>query len=47
MYLILREVNSTLPKQISLAEYSLYSRKDAKVYLEYNLNDTGAGGTQM
>jgi len=47
MYLILKDINSTLPKQISLAEYSLYSRKDAKVYLEYNLSGTGVGGTQM
>ena len=46
MYLILREVNSTLPKQIGLAEYSL-SRQDTKVYPEYNLSGTGDGGTQM
>jgi len=47
MYLILREVDSTLLKQTSLVEYSLDSRKDMKVYLEYNLSGTGAGGTQM
>jgi hypothetical protein len=47
MYLILREVNSTLLKWISLAEDSLDSREDMKVYLEYNLSGTGAGGTQM
>ena len=47
MYLILREVNSTLLKQISLVGDSLDSRKDVKVYFEYNLNGTGAGGTQM
>jgi len=47
MYLILREVNSTLLKQISLAEDSLDSKKDVKVYLKYNLSGTGAGGTQM
>jgi len=44
MYFILRTVNST---QISLAEYSYNSRRVAKIYLEYNMSGTGAGGTQI
>ena len=44
---IWRKVNSTLLKQISLAEDDLYSRKVVKIYLEYNMSGTGACGTQM
>jgi len=45
MYLILRDVNSTLLKQISLVEYSLYLRNDVNIFLEYNLGGIRAGGT--
>jgi hypothetical protein len=47
VYFILRTVNSTLLKRISLAEYSYNSRRVAKIYLEYNMSSTGAGGTQI
>ena len=45
MYLILRDVNSTLLKRISLAEYSLYIRNNMNIFLEYNVSGTKAGGT--
>jgi hypothetical protein len=32
---------------LSLAEDDLNSRKVVKIYLEYNMSGTGAGGTQM
>jgi hypothetical protein len=47
MYFILRTVNSTLLKRISLAEYSYNSMRVAKIYLEYNISGTEAGGTQI
>jgi hypothetical protein len=40
MYLILGNVNSTLLKQISLVEYSLYSRNIMNIYLKCNLSGT-------
>ena len=45
MYLISRDVNYTLLKQISLAEYSLYLKDDMNMFLKYNLSGTRTGGT--
>jgi hypothetical protein len=45
MYLILRDINSTLLKRISLAKYVCIQGDNVNIYLQCNLSGTGAGDT--